>query len=70
MTKEVTLKVPAIHCDSCANTVKRTLQTLPGVCISGVDTETKLVHLSFDESEVSLDAIKESLEEVGFAPEE
>ena len=70
MTKEAALRVPAVHCGGCANTVKRTLQMLPGVSVTDVDTESKLVHLSFDESEVSLDQIKESLEEVGFAPDD
>ena len=70
MTTEATLRVPAVHCGGCANTIKKTLQKLPGVSVNDVDTETKLVHLSFEESEVSLETIKESLEDVGFAPDE
>ena len=70
MTTEATLRVPAVHCGGCANTIKQTLQKLPGVSVNDIDTDTKLVHLSFEESEVSLDQIKESLEEVGFAPDE
>ena len=70
MTTQATLKVPAVHCGGCANTVKKTLQKLPGVSVGDIDTNTKLVQLSFEESEVSLEKIKESLEEVGFAPDE
>lgn len=70
MNLEATLRVPAVHCGGCANTVKQTLQKLSGVNVSDIDTKTKLVKLSFEESEVSLDQIRESLEEVGFAPDE
>lgn len=70
MTAKATLKVPAAHCGGCAITIKHTLQKLPGVSVNDINTETKLVQLSFEESEVSLEKIKESLEEVGFAPDE
>lgn len=70
MTTETTLRVPAIHCGGCAKTIKQTLQMLPGVGVNDIDTENKLVHLSFEESEVSIERIRESLEEVGFAPDE
>lgn len=70
MTKEATLKIPAIHCSGCATTVKRNLHALAGVSIVDVDPGTKLVRLSFDESEVTLDRIKESLDEIGFSPDD
>ncbi len=70
MTKEATLRVPAVHCSGCAKTIKQTLQKLPGVSVNEVDTESKLVQLSFEESGVSLEKIRESLEEIGFAPDD
>ena len=70
MTTKATLKVPAVHCGGGAITIKQTLQKLPGVSVNDINTETKVVQLSFEESEVSLEKIKESLEEVGFAPDE
>ena len=31
MTKQETLKIPALHCGSCANSVTRVLKALPTV---------------------------------------
>ena len=70
MTKQETLKIPALHCDNCAKTVARVLGPLPSVKVTQTDLEAKLVHVQFDESEVSLSQIREALEEVGFFPED
>ena len=70
MTTQETLKIPALHCASCANTVSRVLGPLPSVLVNQTDLAAKLVHLQFDESEVSLSQIREALEEVGFSPED
>ncbi len=69
-TKETTLRIPALHCGSCGNTVTRILSALPSVEVTQTDPEAKLVHVQFDESAVSLDQIREALEEVGFFPED
>ena len=70
MTKETTLKIPAIHCDSCATTVERHMRVLPGVDTADVDAVSKEVHLRFDETRVSLDRIREALDEIGFYAED
>ena len=70
MTTQETLKIPALHCSSCVNTVKRVLKPLPSVEVTQVDAEAKQVIIQFDESEVSLDQIREALEEVGYFPED
>ncbi len=70
MTKETTLKIPAIHCSSCAGTVERHIRVLPGVDAADVDADSKEVHLRFDESRVSLDRIREALDEIGFYAED
>ena len=70
MAQETTLKVPAIHCEGCVNTVTRTLQALPTVEITQADHATKLVRVQFDESAVSVDQIREALDEIGFSAEE
>ena len=70
MTKQETLKIPALHCSSCGDTVKRVLKPLPSVEVTQTDPEAKLVHVQFDESVVSLAQIREALEEVGFFPED
>ncbi len=70
MTKQETLKIPALHCASCANTVAQVLGPLPSVRVTPTDVDAKLVHIQFDESEVSLNQIREALEEVGYFPED
>ena len=70
MAQETTLKVPAIHCEGCVNTLTGTLKTLPSVEVIQADTETKLVRLQFDESEVSVDQIREALDDIGFSAED
>ena len=52
VAKQETLKIPALHCASCANTVARVLGPLPSVKVTQTDLEAKLVHIQFDESEV------------------
>ncbi len=70
MTKQETLKIPALHCSSCGNTVKRVLKVLPSVEVTQIDPETKLMRVQFDESAVSLDQIRETLDEVGYSAED
>ncbi len=70
MTTETTLIVPAIHCESCVKTITGTLEALPSVKVAGADPETKLVRVEYDESTVSVDAIREALDEVGFSAED
>ena len=70
MTTEATLKIPALHCSNCANTVTNLVKDLGGVSEITVDHESKLVNLTYDESVVTLDRIRESLDEVGFFAED
>ena len=70
MAKETTLTIPAIHCSGCANTIMRNLRALPSVEVAQVDMESKQVHLQFDESAVTLDQIREALDEIGYSPDD
>ena len=70
MASETMLKIPAIDCEKCVDTIRRTLQAIPSVEVAHADTETKFVRVQFDESTVSVDQIREALDEVGFSPEE
>ena len=70
MTKQETLKIPALHCSSCGDTVKRVLGPLPSVEVTQLDVEAKQVSVQFNDSVVGLDQIREALEEVGFFPED
>ena len=70
MTTQETLKIPALHCGSCAKSVTRVLEGLPTVKVSHADPEAKLVDIGYDESAISLGQIREALDEVGFSPED
>ena len=70
MASETTLKIPAIHCDACVRTITGTLKELPSVEVAQADTETKLIRIQFDESAVSVDQIREALDEVGFSADD
>ena len=70
MTREATLRIPALHCGGCANTVTGSLERLPGVEVTETDPGSKLVQLQFDDSITSLDEIREALDQVGFSPED
>ncbi len=70
MSTEATLKIPAIHCGGCVKTVTQTLEALPSVKVTEADPATKLARVQFDDSAVSLDQIREALDEVGFFAED
>ncbi|MBI4213993.1 MAG: heavy-metal-associated domain-containing protein [Chloroflexi bacterium] len=68
MTK-VVLSVPAIDCEHCEHTVTTALNPLAGVQSVKVDIEAKLVHLEFDEGQLTLDQVKSVLEEEDYPVE-
>ena len=70
MAKTATLKIPAIHCGGCVNTVKRIIEALPSVEVTESSPETKMVRVQFDESAVTLDQIRDALDQVGFSPDD
>ncbi len=70
MTKLATLRIPALHCGNCAKTVKRILEDLPSVEVTKTDNETKLVSVQYDEPVISLDQIRDALDEVGFSADD
>lgn len=69
MPDETTLKIPAIDCQKCVETIKRTLEAVPSAEVADADTETKLVRIQFDKAAVSVDQIREALDEIGFSPD-
>ena len=69
MAQEMTLKVRCLKGGCCVNTVTRTLEALPSVQVAQADLKSKLVLLHFEESSISSDRIRETLDEIGFCPE-
>ncbi|MBN6188795.1 heavy-metal-associated domain-containing protein [Aneurinibacillus sp. BA2021] len=62
--QNVTLKVEGMSCGHCVKSVEGALKD---VGASGtVNLEAKTVQVEFDENKVSLEAIKEAIEEQGY----
>lgn len=67
MAKETkVLNVEGMSCSHCENAVKKSVGALSGVDNVSVDLKDKKVTVDFDPSEVTLDAIKEAIEDQGY----
>jgi copper chaperone len=60
---KVVLDIPEISCDHCSQAITKALQPQAGVKTLRVDIPTHKVHLEFDDSRISLDKVKQILEE-------
>ncbi len=70
MTLEtITLRLPAIHCSGCANTVGKVLERA-GAHVEATDLDSKSVRVAFDPGDVTLEQLKSALEAIGFPPSE
>lgn len=64
--KNVTLNVEGMSCSHCVNAVTKAVTALEGVSGVNVSLEGKTVTVDYDADQVSLDAIKEAIEEEGY----
>ena len=64
--KTVTLNVPDISCGHCKSSIEGAVGELTGIDKVEVTIDAKTVDLAFDESSVSMDAIVEAIEGVGY----
>lgn len=62
----ITYTVPAIHCEGCAGSIKRSLGKLSGVQEVMVDVAKKMVTVMYDAEQTNQLAITERLALVGF----
>ncbi|MGZ0051081.1 copper ion binding protein [Brevibacillus gelatini] len=62
--KNVTLNVEGMSCNHCVNTVEKTLKELGAE--GKVNLAAKTVEVSYNESTLTLEAIKEAIEEQGY----
>lgn len=60
------LNVKGMSCGHCVNTVEKSLGKLEGVGQVNVNLKDAQVEVSFNESQVSLQKIKETIEEQGY----
>ena len=63
------LSVPDISCEHCERTITNALTPMTGVRQVKVDIPSKQVHVDFDESQVSVDQMKDVLNEEDYPVE-
>jgi copper chaperone len=63
---QTTLNAPDISCDHCIQTIKTTVEKLPGVQFVSGDAEAKIVTIEHDPAQTSIETIESALEEEGY----
>ena len=66
MSEKVQLTVTGMTCGGCENAVKRALQQLPGVHEVSASHLGNEVNVTFDEALVTLQAVRERIEALGY----
>jgi heavy metal-binding protein, putative len=67
--KETNLKIEGMHCAGCSTRLERVLNNLEGVETAKVSLEEKRATIKYDETKISLESIKEAIEDAGFKGE-
>ena len=63
---EVKLNIEGMHCSSCSARLEKALNNLNGINSVHVSLEEKKAFIEYNEKEISIDNIKEIIEDVGF----
>jgi copper chaperone len=67
MANEVkTLNVEGMSCSHCENSIKKAVGELNGVATVSVDLKSKMVSIEFDSEKVSIETIKDTIEDQGY----
>ncbi len=66
--KNISYKVPAIHCNHCAHTIKMELSEINGIESVQVDVNKKEITVTF-EPPASEQKIRDLLKEINYPPE-
>lgn len=67
--KETNLKIEGMHCAGCSTRLEKVLNNLEGVKTAKVSLEEKKATIKYDETKISLESIKEAIEDAGFKGE-
>ena len=67
--KEINLKIEGMHCTGCSTRLEKILNNLEGVETAKVSLEEKKATIKYDETKISLESIKEAIEDAGFKGE-
>lgn len=62
----ITLNVAGMSCNHCVNSIEGALGKLAGVNSSKVDLSANQVTVTYDESAVTLEQVKETIEDQGY----
>jgi Cu+-exporting ATPase len=68
-THEITVLDKGIHCEGCEARIQSVLARMPGVQQIEADYKTQKVRLSLDIDKVSIQDVKEMLEDLGYSAE-
>lgn len=68
--KEIKLKIEGMHCTGCSNRLEKVLNNIEGVTSAQVNFDEKSAIVNFDEGKVTIEEIKENIEDAGFTAEE
>ena len=64
--KTETFKVEDMHCNSCVNTITKTLSNNQNIADVACDLDTKEVNVTFDDESVDVEEVLSSLDMIGF----
>ena len=64
--EKVTLNVEGMSCGHCVKAVETSVGSLNGVSSVKVDLDNKKVDVEFNQTDVSLDKIKETIDDQGY----
>ncbi|AEP87496.1 copper chaperone CopZ [Bacillus spizizenii] len=64
--KKVTLNVQGMSCGHCVKVIEGSVSQLEGVNQVNVKLDESLVEVSFNESQVSIDKIKDAIKDQGY----
>ena len=64
--EKVTLNIEGMSCGHCVKAVEGSVGALNGVSSVKVDLENKKVDVEFNQDEVTLDTIKETIDDQGY----
>lgn len=67
--KETNLKIEGRHCAGCSTRLEKVLNNLEGVEKAQVSLQEKKATIKYDENKISLESIKEAIEDAGFKGE-
>ena len=67
--KEVCLKIKGMHCEGCSTRLTRVLNNQEGVEEAKVSLEKAEADIKYDETQIGIEELKESVEDAGFEAE-